>query len=157
MNPTQRSTAKKLTRSRDECRKWPIRALCKKPVTSNRRFASSAELANHIVEGIWTTDVHSLPTTNQTSCPRGYQERVDRTISTLPVIAPKVPRVRGDLVDVRLRRIRFALEFQHEYRPIDQEHAVRPSSIERKDVFQNRAEPSSIRVCSDGLIRLCLK
>ena len=124
---------------------------------SNRRFASSAEPANHVIEGIWTTDVHSLPTTNQTSCPCRYQERVDRAISTLPVIAPKVPRVRGDLVDVRLRRIRLALEFQHEYRPIDQEHAVRPSSIERQDVLQYRAELPCSWICSDGLIRLCLK
>jgi hypothetical protein len=82
---------------------------------------------------------------------------MDWAIGALPVVAPQIPRVRSNLIDIRLRCIRLSLEFQNENRAVNQKHTVRATRIKREHVLENRAELICRWVCGNSLAGFQLK
>ena len=157
MHSAQSATAKQLARRRDERRKRSIRALGQETLTSDRCLTSTTQSADHVIERIRAANMHALPNANHTPCTSRHEKRMDWAISTLPVIAPQIPRVGGNLVDIRLRCIRLPFEFQHENGAINQEHTVRPPCIEGQDILEDRAELLSTCICGNGFLRFRLE
>jgi hypothetical protein len=71
--------------------------------------------------------------------PMPHQDRDYGLAFAVPVVAPEVAGVGGDLVHIGHRRFRLAFHFDDHHRTVHEEDAVRATGFHRHHIFENGA------------------